>query len=85
MLQFQSLEEHVSELSAYYKNEALLWLRGIVTNLLLRRHGFALGLLNLGFVAYKLAIGQFLLGVLRFSPDIVFPPSLYMYVYIIWE
>jgi hypothetical protein len=80
MLQFQSLEEHVSEFSAYYKNEAVPLLRRIVTNLLLRRHGFALGLLNLGFVAYKLAMGQFLLGVLRFSLDIVFPPSLYMYI-----
>jgi hypothetical protein len=78
MLQFQSLEDHVSELSAYYKKEAVLWLRRLVTNLLLRRHGFALGLLNLGFVAYKLAMGQFLLGVLRFSLYIAFPPSLYM-------
>jgi hypothetical protein len=77
MLQFQSLEEHVSEVSAYYKSEAVPWLRRLVTNLLLWRHVFALGLINLRFVAYKLAMGQFLLGVLRFFPYFIIPPSLY--------
>jgi hypothetical protein len=67
MLQFQSLEEHVSELSAYYKNEAVLWLRRLVTNLLLRRHGFALDLLNLVFVVYKWQRDSF------FSEFFVFP------------
>jgi hypothetical protein len=84
MLQFQSLEEHMSEVSAYYKNEAVPWLRRLVTSLLLRRHVFVLELVNLGFVAYKLAMGQFLQGDFGFSLTLSFRHH-YIYIYIIWE
>jgi hypothetical protein len=62
----------MSAVSAYYKNEAVPWLRQLVTSLLHWRHVFALGLVNVGFVAFKLAMGQFLLGVLRFSLTLSF-------------
>jgi hypothetical protein len=41
-----------------------------------RRPGFALGSINVGFVADKVALGQGYLRVLRFSPVNIIPPSL---------
>jgi hypothetical protein len=41
-----------------------------------RRPGFAPGSVHVGFVVDKVALGQVLLRVLRFSPVNIIPPSL---------
>jgi hypothetical protein len=58
------------------KRMVVPWLRSLVAGLSLRRPGFAPGSIHVGFVVDKVALGQALLGVLRFSPVNIIPPSL---------
>jgi hypothetical protein len=51
-------------------------LRWLVAGVSLRRAGFAPGSIHLGFVVDKVALGQVLLRILRFSPVNIIPPSL---------
>jgi hypothetical protein len=50
--------------------------RRLVAGLSPRKPVFAPGSVDIGFVLYKVALGQVFLRVLRFSPANVIPPSL---------
>jgi hypothetical protein len=52
------------------------WLRSLVAGLSPRKSGFASGLIRVGFVVDKVALGQVFLRVLLFSPVNIIPPSL---------
>jgi hypothetical protein len=47
----------------------------------MRKPGFAPGLIHVGFVPDKVALGQVFLRALRFSPVNIIPPSLSMRIY----
>jgi hypothetical protein len=53
----------------------------LVAGLSSRRSGFEPGSLNVGFLVDKVALGQVLLRVLRFSPVNIIPPWLYNFIY----
>jgi hypothetical protein len=53
------------------------WLRGLVAGLPPRRPGFDPGLVRVGFVVDKVALGQVFPLVLRFSPVNLIPPVLH--------
>jgi hypothetical protein len=56
--------------------EAVPWLRSSVAGLSPRRSRFAPGSIHVRFVVDKVALGQVFLGVLRFYPVSIIPPSL---------
>jgi hypothetical protein len=53
------------------------WLRRLVADLPPRRPGFDPGLVHVGFVVDKVALGQVFPRVLRFSPVNLIPPVLH--------
>jgi hypothetical protein len=59
---------------------AVSWRRRLVACHLPRRSGFVPGSVCMGFVADKVALGQVLLRILRFSPVSIVPPWLSMLI-----
>jgi hypothetical protein len=53
------------------------WLRQLVAGLLPRRRGYDPGLVNVGFVVDKVALGHVFTRVHRFSPVNFIPPVLH--------
>jgi hypothetical protein len=58
------------------------WLRLLVVSLSPNRPGFAPGSVHVGFVVDRVALGQVLLQVLRFSLVSIIPPSLATLMYL---
>jgi hypothetical protein len=60
-------------------NGAVPWLRRLAAGLPSRKSGFDSGPVRVGFVVDKVALGQFFLRVLQFSPVSFIPPVLHYY------
>jgi hypothetical protein len=60
-----------------YCSQAVPWLRRLVAGLPPRRFGFDPGSVCVGFVVYKVALGQVFPRVLQFSPLNFIPPVLH--------
>jgi hypothetical protein len=56
---------------------AMPWLRQLVASLSLQRNEFLPGLVHIGFVVDKVALGQIFLHIPQFSPVSNIPPVLY--------
>ena len=63
--------------SRFSPSTSVLWLRRLVDGLSLRRPGFDLGSVHVGFVVDKVALWQVFPRVLRFSPVNCIPPVLH--------
>ena len=57
--------------------EHVAWLGWVVANLSLQRRGFNPRPVHVGFVVDRVAVGQFSLGLLLFSPVSIIPPLLH--------
>jgi branched-subunit amino acid transport protein len=59
---------------------AMPWLKRLVAGLLSRKPGFTPGLIHVGFVVDRVALGQVFLRVLQFSPANIIPPLLHIHL-----